>query len=110
MKYLTGFMRKECERRRSSKIGIGDRFNDLGAMAYAVAPEWFCGIVIFNVINWERIARNCDSLLKKTMCCGIINKMEFNLEMLVEDINWKKIYTKYLKIGMKQLYGHVYRG
>ncbi|MGN0384056.1 MAG: hypothetical protein ACI4DS_07285, partial [Eubacterium sp.] len=24
MKYLTGFMRKECERRRSSEIGIID--------------------------------------------------------------------------------------
>ena len=35
-------MRKECERRRSSEIGIVDRVNDLGAMAWAVAPELFC--------------------------------------------------------------------
>ena len=33
MKCLTGFMRKECER---------SRVNDLGAMAWAVAPELFC--------------------------------------------------------------------
>ena len=32
-------MRKGCEKRRASEIGIGDRVNDLGAMAQAVAPE-----------------------------------------------------------------------
>ena len=32
-------MRKECERRSSYKVGIVDRVNDLGAMAWAVAPE-----------------------------------------------------------------------
>ena len=37
MKCLTGFMRKECERRRSSEIGIVDKGKDLGAMADAVA-------------------------------------------------------------------------
>ena len=42
MKCLTGFMRKECERRRSSEVGIVDRVNDLGAMAWAVAPKLFC--------------------------------------------------------------------
>lgn len=35
-------MRKECVRRSSSEIGIVDRVNDLGAMAWAVAPELFC--------------------------------------------------------------------
>ena len=34
MKYLTGFMRKECVRKRSSKVGIADRVNNLGAMAW----------------------------------------------------------------------------
>ena len=34
MKCLTGFMRKECERRKSSEIGITDSCNDLGAMVY----------------------------------------------------------------------------
>lgn len=28
-----------CERRRASEIGIADSCNDLGAMAWAVAPE-----------------------------------------------------------------------
>lgn len=47
-------MRKECERRSSSEVGIVDRVNDLGAMAWAVAPklcygESFClGIWIRN--------------------------------------------------------------
>ena len=35
-------MRKECERRRSSEVGIVDRVNGLGARAWAVAPELFC--------------------------------------------------------------------
>ena len=35
-------MRKECGRRSSSEVGIVDRVNDLGAMAWAVAPELFC--------------------------------------------------------------------
>lgn len=34
-------MRKECERRSSYKVGIVDRVNNLGAMAWAVAPELF---------------------------------------------------------------------
>lgn len=34
-------MRKGCERRRSSKIGIGDRGNDLGAMVDAITLELF---------------------------------------------------------------------
>ena len=29
-------------RRSSSKVGIVDRVNGLGAMAWAVAPELFC--------------------------------------------------------------------
>ncbi len=32
MKCLTGFMRKGCERRRSSEIRIANRVNDLGTM------------------------------------------------------------------------------
>ena len=28
-----------CERRRVSEIGIADSCNDLGAMAWAIAPE-----------------------------------------------------------------------
>lgn len=32
-------MRKGCERRRASEIGIVDSCNDLGAMAWAVALE-----------------------------------------------------------------------
>ena len=39
MKYLTGFMRKECVRRSSSKVGIVDRVNNLGAMAWDIAPK-----------------------------------------------------------------------
>ena len=35
-------MRKECKRRSSSEVGIVDRVNDLGVMAWAVAPELFC--------------------------------------------------------------------
>lgn len=41
MKYLTGFMRKECVRRSSSKVGIADRVNNLGAMVDAIALELF---------------------------------------------------------------------
>ena len=50
MKYLTGFMRKECVRRRSSKVGIADRVNNLGAMAWDVAPELFCEGSNINVL------------------------------------------------------------
>ena len=39
MKCLTIFMRLACERRRASEIGIADSCNDLGAMAWAIAPE-----------------------------------------------------------------------
>lgn len=42
MKCLTGFMRKECERRSLYKVRIVDRVNGLGAMARAVAPKLFC--------------------------------------------------------------------
>lgn len=42
MKCLTGFIRKVCKRRRS-EIEVGDRGNDLGAMALAVASELFYG-------------------------------------------------------------------
>ena len=31
--------RVACERRRASEIGIADSCNDLGAMAWAIAPE-----------------------------------------------------------------------
>lgn len=33
MECLTGFMRKECEKRSLSKVGIVDRVNNLGAIA-----------------------------------------------------------------------------
>ena len=36
---MTIFMRLACERRRASEIGIADSCNDLGAMAWAIAPE-----------------------------------------------------------------------
>lgn len=39
MKCLIIFMRLACERRRVSEIGIADSCNDLGAMAWAIAPE-----------------------------------------------------------------------
>jgi len=35
-------MRKECEKRSLSEVGIVDRVNDLGVMVRAVAPELFC--------------------------------------------------------------------
>lgn len=35
-------MRKGCEIRRSSEIGIVDKVNDFGAMVDAIAPELFC--------------------------------------------------------------------
>ena len=44
-------MRKGCERRRSSIIGIADRVNNLGAMAWDVAPELFCEGSNINVIS-----------------------------------------------------------
>ncbi len=43
MKCLTGFIRKVCKRRRTREIEVGDRGNDLGAMALAVASELFYG-------------------------------------------------------------------
>ena len=51
MKYLTGFMRKECVRRSSSKVGIADRVNNLGAMAWDVALELFCEGSNINVVS-----------------------------------------------------------
>ena len=51
MKYLTGFMRKECVIRSSRKVGIADRVNNLGAMAWDVAPELFCEGSNINVIS-----------------------------------------------------------
>ena len=44
-------MRKECERRSSSEVGIVDRVNGLGAMAWAVAPELFCEGFYLNIIS-----------------------------------------------------------
>ena len=35
-------MRKECERRSPNEVGIVDKGNNLGAMAWAVTPELFC--------------------------------------------------------------------
>lgn len=35
-------MGKECERRSSSEVGIVDKGNNLGAVAWAVAPKLFC--------------------------------------------------------------------
>ena len=51
MKCLTGFMRKGCKVRSSSKVGIADRVNNLGAMAWDVAPELFCEGSNINVIS-----------------------------------------------------------
>lgn len=42
MSCLIRFMRNECERRSSSEVGIVDSVNDLGVMAWVVAPELFC--------------------------------------------------------------------
>lgn len=44
MKCLTVFMRLACGRRRSSEIGIADRYNDLGAMVDAIALELFWNV------------------------------------------------------------------
>ena len=44
-------MRKECEVRSSSKVGIADRVNNLGAMAWDVAPELFCEDSNINVVS-----------------------------------------------------------
>lgn len=41
MRCSIGFMRKECERKRSSEIKIADEVNGLGVMAKAVAPDLF---------------------------------------------------------------------
>ena len=51
MKCLTGFMRKECERRSSSEVGIVDRVNDLGAMVWAAAPELFYEGFNFDIVG-----------------------------------------------------------
>ena len=40
------------------------------------------------VANWETIARNCESLLKKNVCCGILEEVEFILKMLMEKKKW----------------------
>ncbi len=44
-------MRKECGRRSSSEVGIVDRVNDLGAMAWAVAPELLCEGFNFGIVD-----------------------------------------------------------
>lgn len=49
MKCLTGFIRKVCKRRRTREIEVGDRVNDLGAMALAVASELFYGEMLGNM-------------------------------------------------------------
>ena len=51
-------MRKECERRSLYKVRIVDRVNDLGAMAWAVAPELFCE-------GWYYWLRNNRKKLRK---------------------------------------------
>ena len=65
-------MRKGCERRRSNEIGITDSCNDLGAMAWTVAPELLFKGFNSGIVGWETIARNCESSLEKNMCCGIL--------------------------------------
>ena len=65
-------MRKGCKRRRSSEIGIDNRVNDLGAMAWAVAPELFLWKG-----NGDTIARSCDDSLENYASCGILYKEEF---------------------------------
>lgn len=54
MKCLTGFIRKVCKRRRTSEIEVGDRGNDLGAMALAVASELFYGEMLGNMDKDKR--------------------------------------------------------
>ena len=44
-------MRKGCERRRSSEIGIVDKVKDLGAMVDTIAPGVFSGIAILDTIS-----------------------------------------------------------
>lgn len=39
-------MRKGCEKKRSSEIGIVDRVNELGAMVRAVAPKVFSDVLV----------------------------------------------------------------
>ena len=69
-------MRKECGRRSSSEVGIVDRVNDLGAMAWAVAPELcygesFClGIWIRNK-NLKNLVED-KKVLDNFLCCGYI--------------------------------------
>ena len=53
MKCLTEFIRKVCKRRRS-EIEVGDRGNDLGAMALAVASELFYGEMLGNMDKDKR--------------------------------------------------------
>ena len=50
---MTGFIRKVCKRRRS-EIEVGDRGNDLGAMALAVASELFYGEMLGNMDKDKR--------------------------------------------------------
>lgn len=49
----------------------------MGVMAWAVAPKLFCEGFNFGIVSWETIARNCESLLKKNICCGILEEVMF---------------------------------
>lgn len=44
-------MRKECERRSSSEVGIVDRVNGLGARAWAIALKLFCEGLNFGIVD-----------------------------------------------------------
>ena len=44
-------MRKECEIRSSSEVGIVGKGNNLGAMAWAVAPKLFCEGFNFGIVG-----------------------------------------------------------
>lgn len=48
--------------------------------------------------------------IEKNMYCGILKKVEFIYKLSMENNKVKENIQKYLKIGMKQLYGHVCRG
>lgn len=74
-------MRKECERRSSSEVGIVDKVNDVGAMAWAVAPKLFYEgwlYLVMSAVNGnERFANSCESILKKHLYRVILNEVWF---------------------------------
>ena len=67
-------------------VGIVDEIDGLGAMADAVAPKLSFG-KFWNPLRrrLRKIARNCDSLLKCDVYCGILN-IEAILEWLASSV------------------------